>query len=109
MVNKSVPEIEVGIMKAARIRFKLEGDFLHERDGSVIAGEGEAEIGREGINLSCGDSQFTSSDAILLIPLQGDKSRFILHEVVIGIGFHWEQKEDQEFQGSLKLLVLEGD
>ena len=26
--------------------------------------------------------------------------------MVIGIGFHWEQKEDQEFPGSLKLMVL---
>ncbi|MDR0413009.1 MAG: SpoIID/LytB domain-containing protein [Dysgonamonadaceae bacterium] len=29
---------------------------------------------------------------------------FILKEVPIGIGFHWEQKEDQEFQGELNII-----
>ena len=33
---------------------------------------------------------------------------FQLHDVVIGIGFHWEQKETQCFAGSLEIIV-EGD
>ncbi len=30
---------------------------------------------------------------------------FVLHDVTIGIGFHWERKEDQEFTGDLRLLA----
>ena len=33
--------------------------------------------------------------------------RFAIEDVVIGIGFHWEQKEEQVFQGKLKLIILE--
>ena len=33
---------------------------------------------------------------------------FILHDVVIGIDFHWEQKRTLQFAGALKFIV-EGD
>lgn len=36
---------------------------------------------------------------------QNDNASFTLKDVVIGIGFHWERKEDQVFQGALKLIV----
>jgi SpoIID/LytB domain protein len=32
-------------------------------------------------------------------------SSFLLHDVVIGIGFHWERKEDQVFEGDLHLIT----
>ena len=32
-------------------------------------------------------------------------SSFELKDVVIGINFHWERKEDQQFKGHLKLIV----
>jgi stage II sporulation protein D len=31
--------------------------------------------------------------------------RFVLNDVVIGINFHWERKEDQTFEGGLTLLA----
>ena len=109
MANKSAPEIEVGIMKAAKVRFKLEAEFLLAKDGSILTGDAEAEISGKGLSMHCGDSLITSADPILLVPFRKERARFILHEVVIGIGFHWEQKEDQEFQGGLKLMVLNGE
>ena len=33
---------------------------------------------------------------------------FILHDVVIGVNFHWERKVDQQFGGSLKFIVEKG-
>ena len=33
---------------------------------------------------------------------------FILYQVPIGIGFHWERKEDQRFAGTLKFIVERG-
>jgi SpoIID/LytB domain protein len=35
----------------------------------------------------------------------GDGS-FLLHDVTIGINFHWERREDQVFEGGLRLLAL---
>ena len=29
---------------------------------------------------------------------------FVLHNVRIGIGFHWDQTEDEEFEGELEIL-----
>jgi SpoIID/LytB domain protein len=33
------------------------------------------------------------------------KSTFLLKDVVIGIGFHWERKEDQRFEGNLDFII----
>ena len=30
---------------------------------------------------------------------------FILHDVVIGVGFHWQRRQQQQFAGSLKFIV----
>lgn len=35
-------------------------------------------------------------------------STFLLKNVIIGIGFHWERAEDQRFEGSLKIIVEDG-
>ncbi len=34
-----------------------------------------------------------------------DEASFTIKNVVIGVNFHWERKEDQIFQGNLKLIV----
>ena len=41
-------------------------------------------------------------------PLQESVASFELLDVTIGINFHWERKEDQRFQGSLKIIVENG-
>lgn len=43
-------------------------------------------------------------DELLFESVEQDAS-FVIEDVVIGINFHWERKEDQEFQGALKLIV----
>ena len=30
---------------------------------------------------------------------------FLLHDVIIGVNFHWQRREDQVFEGNLKLIV----
>jgi peptidoglycan hydrolase-like amidase len=44
----------------------------------------------------------------VLAPSDFDSCRFILHGVKIGIDFHWEREESQQFQGTLR-LIAEGD
>jgi SpoIID/LytB domain protein len=46
---------------------------------------------------------------VIFEPVEKKSSRFAVEDVVIGIGFHWEQKEEQEFQGALKLMLLDGE
>ncbi|MEN8156814.1 MAG: SpoIID/LytB domain-containing protein, partial [Bacteroidota bacterium] len=101
------PEIHVGVVLATRIKFWFEGSFglgqgddpfTGELEASVI--DGEIEVYRNGTRMArAGEFVFTSAE---------EAGSFGIREVVIGIGFHWEQKEDQVFRGALKLMLLDG-
>ena len=109
MINKSAPEIEVGIMKSGKIRFKLDGKFQINSNDLVLEGDVEAEIAGDSISILCNEKRSNFVGPLILEPLDRVGARFTLHDVVIGIGFHWEQKEVQEFQGSLKLINAAGE
>lgn len=79
-----VPVISVGIMEA---------------DSIIIA-----EVSPEGetitnYRLGAGDV----ADSLIIVPAN-DKSVFRVDGVTIGIGFHWQQKETQCFEGNLRVL-----
>ena len=83
-------EVKVGILKAQEIRVVFHSAYL--LDGKPLVGE------------HC----FTPTDEErLFVPAEKGAS-FTLKEVVIGIGFHWERKEDQTFCGALLLKREEG-
>ena len=107
MINRNAPEIEVGIMKAEKIMFRLDGKFQEKLSGLVLEGEVEAELVNGAISILSEESRSSFEESLILEPLDGESARFTLQDVVIGIGFHWEQKEEQEFQGALKLMIAE--
>ena len=43
-------------------------------------------------------------DELQFTPL-GSDSHFTLHDVTIGIQFHWQRHEEQTFRGSLRIIV----
>lgn len=92
--------IDIGILRAQRIEFALNGPFSSECDfvpkGNVVS----VKNGKLFLN-GCSYSRlcFTSSSP---------ESSFVLHDVVIGVGFHWERKENQEFRGDLYFIVEDG-
>ena len=82
--------VKVGILKAQEIRVVFHSAYL--LDGKPLVGE------------HC----FTpTAEERLFVPAEKGAS-FTLKEVVIGIGFHWERKEDQTFCGALLLKMEEG-
>ena len=94
------PTISVGIMFQPQISFLLEGTFCfmgknHTGEHQVYYRNGLIEF----------DGQLFSE--ISLTPM-GEDDTFVLKEVVIGIGFHWERKEDQRFKGTLEFIVEDG-
>lgn len=91
------PKINVGIMFQPAIRFNL--DTLYSFEGNIYTGEYEVKI-QDGKILFAGKCY----DEILFESDENDSS-FVLHDVVIGIGFHWERKEDQRFRGNLRFIV----
>ena len=105
MSRSPVPDIEVGILKSEKIRFSLKGDFRIMATGALIQGDAEALIEAGSAVIHCDQTAIALKGEGILEPVDRVSGRFILREVVIGIGFHWEQKEDQKFQGALKLMV----
>src|SRR5690554_2819098 len=96
------PLIDVGILlKQKRIDFKLLTPFT--MNGTPFAeGDYHAEF-------SDGKILFNGGMYDEIIFETGDlhASAFELKDVIIGVEFHWERKEDQRFAGGLKLIIEE--
>jgi len=90
--------IQVGILSNRTIKFVLNGDFT-STNGATYSGKQKAKI-KEG-TVFFNDEHF---EEITLNPATNDAS-FDLIDVVIGINFHWERKENQRFKGSLKFIT----
>ena len=99
-VTQQQPKIRVGIMAEKEIRFCLNDSFT---DGRNIF-EGEMQISASGGKLNWNGILI---DSLTLKPCEHG-STFTLHDVTIGIGFHWERKEDQTFSGQLKFIIENG-
>ena len=104
----NIPVIKVGIMAEKEVFFTLQGDFLIDQLSVVIAGQCVAGNLESGIYLESGGEGWHCSDRMTLIPLHPEIANFRLYDVLIGINFHWERKEDQIFKGSLS-FVTEGN
>ena len=82
--------VRVGIVKAKELHVVFHSAYL--LNGKSVVGE----------------HVFTIADVgCLFTPIASDAA-FTLKEVVIGIGFHWERKEEQTFRGGLELMEEEG-
>ena len=93
------PEVAVGILSEREIKFSLNGKY--------ISPKGEIS-GKQTATLQAGKIAWEGDlyNELHFIPTQPD-GVFELEEVTIGIHFHWERKENQRFQGALKLIVEE--
>lgn len=82
--------VRVGIVKAKELGVVFHSAYL--LNGKSVVGE----------------HVFTLADVgCEFVPVASDAS-FTLKDVVIGIGFHWERKEEQTFRGGLELMEEEG-
>ena len=91
------PEVAVGILSGKEIKFTLNGKFISPK-GKMYGGQTAS--------LQAGKIEWGGElyDELIFLPTHSD-GVFELEEVTIGIHFHWERKENQRFQGALKLLV----
>lgn len=84
-----MPKVSVGILRSPEIRFSTTGNIETVRcvDGQLLwHGNRYGEL--------CFSPELGGT--------------FVIYDVVIGIGFHWERKEDQTFQGFLRFVVEDG-
>ena len=103
------PIIEVGVISSQSIHFKLNGKFRFNNGKEICEGEGKAiATGSSSFALDMDFTQQHIYDFVLLEPLNEEECSFELHDVVIGVQFHWERKETQHFKGKLKLFTENG-
>ncbi|WP_346860075.1 SpoIID/LytB domain-containing protein [uncultured Draconibacterium sp.] len=100
-----MPDIHVGIMTLDKLEFNFAGEFKIKGSKKTISGKHTASIENNLIQISDGTA---SAQELQFIPADFDSSEFELKDVTIGVNFHWEQKEDQKFQGTLKLIIEDG-
>lgn len=91
------PEVSVGILWNKEISFVLDRQYICQKNEVT---------GKQSVSCKYGLISWNNSfyRELLFIPNDNEAS-FTLKEVTIGINFHWERKEDQRFQGALKLIV----
>lgn len=93
------PYINVGIVTGKEISFTLNGKYLTQ-EGEVITGQLKASAtGNREISLGT-----KKIESIELTP-EDNNCSFTLHNVTIGISYHWERQEEQTFTGKLKLIT----
>lgn len=85
-MSRKSPQLAVGVLSATDITVHFHGTYVRS-DGSQVTGKRiftVADIGEE------------------FFP-EREEASFTIENVVIGIDFHWEQKESQTFPGALKI------
>jgi stage II sporulation protein D len=102
------PNIEVGVLFAPEFSFFLNGAYKLKATGEVLEGKGQALLKDEQIVLSVNGETVAAELPLELEPVNYDEACFELKEVVIGINFHWERKEDQRFKGTLRIISENG-
>lgn len=104
----SEPTINVGVLVSDKITFELHGDFMTDVQTDLVSGPFTACLEDGNIVIENGDKKFTNSDEISFSPSDFKRESFVIKNVIIGVQFHWEQKETQRFKGTLKFIKERG-
>ena len=95
--TRKEPCVTVGIVSGEKISFSLNKPYVAK--GEVITGQQVVEFSEGGILW-----RGTQYRNLTFTPQSKDAS-FSLNDVTIGVNFHWERKETQTFEGTLRIVV----
>ena len=100
-----VPQVTVGIISGEEIRFSLRAPYT---------AKGETHQGEQTVRYSEGSILWNGNKyrELTFVPSSqktenGNEPSFTIHDVTIGINFHWQRKEEQTFVGVLRFAVHE--
>jgi stage II sporulation protein D len=96
------PHLRIGIMYQPEIIFRLNEHYLLAPNGIPFERMHKVNF-RDGKIWLNGEME--DGESLLFEPVRFHEASFELNDVVIGINFHWERKEDQQFKGSLEFIV----
>ncbi len=101
----SQPSVSVGILSATEINVTLEAAYTDSASGTTVQGPQSFSVAPDGTGVVW---QGEIHREVMLTPAEGQGCTFEVADVVIGVGFHWERRENQRFSGSLKIIVENG-
>jgi len=102
------PSIAVGLISGAEIaEFDLKGEFTCSDNSRFGEGSYRAAAGCNRVDVIDSDGRRYSAGAEITLTPVDTASSLVVRNVVIGIDFHWEQKQDQQFRGKLRLKLDE--
>jgi len=96
------PHLRIGIMYQPEIIFRLNETYLLAPNG--VPYEKIHKVNYRNGKIWLND-EMIDEDKLLFEPVRYHEASFELNDVVIGINFHWERKEDQQFKGSLEFMI----
>lgn len=92
--------IDVGILLSEQINLDFIGEYLL----NGVSFSGQYSVAVEGDKILFNGTPY---ERLQFVPSDGDSS-FLLHDVVIGVNFHWQRCENQRFCGELIFIVESG-
>jgi len=104
MIFTDEPRIKVGIVTDKKIKFELYGDFNVAGFKDNFNGVFTAEVKDDHLICSGSTSQKDFEDELVFEPEDPLADSFVIRDVTIGLDFHWQRKETQQFNHSLKLV-----
>ena len=102
------PRVSVGILNAEKIEFVLYGDYKLERCDEIFQGKFTAYLENDEIKVSSGEKTITLKPNESFYPLNEKSDSFMIRDVLIGIAFHWQQKQNQQFRGAIRFVKENG-
>jgi SpoIID/LytB domain protein len=102
------PVISVAIMSDNKIEFELHGEFRCSCNRVRCNGKYIARYENGVITISNGSETHEIDNNTTFYAGELETDTFLLRNVLIGKNFHWQKKEHQRFQGSLKFLIEDG-
>jgi SpoIID/LytB domain protein len=98
------PRIKVGIVTDKKLRFELYGEFRVIGSKDTYSGVFTAEVKDDRIVCNGNTSTKEFTDEVIFEPGDLFSDSFLIRDVIIGVGFHWQRKESQQFNHSLKIV-----
>ena len=96
------PRLEVGLLpKSDAVTIQIDGAFNDERGDAIPPGE--YRVARDGDVVVAAGPRVVRAGELHWIPKDAATGRFSL-EAIIGVDFHWQQRETQTFAGDVRII-----
>ena len=95
-------------MSETKIHFCFSEEYTLDINGAGYLGDQLIQLVDGKISLNgemIFDGKSIGTKELCFLPVKEDSASFELSDVTIGVQFHWERKENQQFKGALQFLV----